>query len=726
MRSIRIAIATVVSVCVSLSFAAPTVTARDCAPKQPNCGATRLAQHSAGGRVLREARAGEAWVTADESALRSAAASGGVALPAAELARLARAQGSWQDSSAPILPDALSGDADLFGVTLRWAPATNAGSGIAYYAYALGTGTTTATEADLRWWQSTALETSVRASLALTEGLQLYGSVYAVNGAGARSAIVRVPLIVKRDTFGDASNALSYRLAPQGIDASGAPAPAWTDAQRAEIAWFIDRMTPVIGELYGPPSISYTVTLIRDLRRTQSAIFYPGSDAIHLGDNAPYQLITHELIHAWRNDRLLSSDAQWRYDPTLSGFEEGFAQAVSYAAMTEFARRYPEFPLTDKIYQSSHEWDYDFLNKPELGTTDFWSDSGGTQLFWTRYEMAAAAIAKIERSRPGFYKAFNAEFYARLNQSVTLTMTRDAVVDMIAAIAPSIEGQPARVWIDRQHIFASRATPGPKVWHDVQHYPSSADYYVFSRVHTYDTFANGSDWAELAPDGGWRYYSANGSRGEAALYDINGSTIATRTLAISPTINPPALMKIGYDTLALSTADSHLPWPGGDGSRMVTSLHNLGLYRVESTFASPTRTASAAQYSVVGAPLRGGAGIWGGVIGVPTGSIEIAHPAVSDTITLSITQGAFFGAPSWASIPHTATGSVDTLPGVLAITVTLPTGAQWVDARAIQYGSWSGNQAFLFDIAGMTPVRDPLSLALTNRVYLPVTTSVTP
>lgn len=83
--------------------------------------------------------------------------------------------------------------------------------------------------------------------------------------------------------------------------------------------------------------------------------------------------------------------------------------------MTEFASRNPSFGLSQRIYQSSNEWDYDFQNVPDLRTRDFWSDSGGMLLYWTRYEMAAAAIAKIEREHPGFQRAFNAEYYRRLN-----------------------------------------------------------------------------------------------------------------------------------------------------------------------------------------------------------------------------------------------------------------------------------------------------------------------
>ena len=51
----------------------------------------------------------------------------------------------------------------------------------------------------------------------------------------------------------------------------------------AQMISFLDKMMPVLHDLYGPPSTPYTVTLIRDLRYTNSAIFFPSTDEIHLG-----------------------------------------------------------------------------------------------------------------------------------------------------------------------------------------------------------------------------------------------------------------------------------------------------------------------------------------------------------------------------------------------------------------------------------------------------------
>jgi hypothetical protein len=628
------------------------------------------------------------------------------------------------DATPPSAPANVKAKAGLFSVEMSWDAVTDNESGIQYYAYAIGTGANETEQANLMWWQANNTDTKARAAIALTEGQKIFVSVYAVNGAGHQSQKARsLPVKVERENFGEASNTIRYVFAPNGIDANGNSTNPFTPQQQNELGGFLDKMLPVLIDLYGAPSISYTVSIVRDLRRTNSAIFFPNSDEIHMGDTATYQLLTHEMIHAFRNDRILSSNALWQYDPTLSGFEEGFAQAVSYAAMTEFARRYPEYPLTQKVYQSSVEWDYDFQNVPQLRTKDFWSDFGGTQLHWIRYETAATALAKIATGRADFYRAFNAEYYRRLNDNPTLTVSRELIVNIIDKLASTIEGKPTSDWIDAQYVLACDVTPGQKVWHYTQHYPSR-EYFIFNRTHTYETFVNGSDWAYL-DNSQWKFYASNGISGKSVWKDFSGAPLVTKTLLISPTTNPPTTMSIGWDEINLTTQASHLPWPGGDGTKYITNLLPLELYRLETTFSTTATQTSSSVYRVIGAELRNASGVWGGVIGANGGKIQLNHRDFPAEPALNVTNGAFWGTRAWATLTHTETNSIDSAPGVVDVIYIDATGKAYTDTRSIQIGSWSGNQAFLFDVSTMFPVDGifltptPLS-NLTRRVYLPV------
>jgi hypothetical protein len=514
----------------------------------------------------------------------------------------------------------------------------------------------------------------------------------------------RRPLTTSPRIFGEAGNEISYAIAPTGYAADGAPTATWPPEKAAALSGFLDQMFPVLRDLYGPPATTYTVRLVRDLRYTASAVFISSTDEIHAGDNVTYQLLTHELVHAWRRDRILSSGPQWQFDPTLSGFEEGFAQAVSYEAMTEFASRYPSFGLTQRVYQSTNEWDYDFQNVPELRTRDFWSDSGGMLLYWTRYEMAAAAIAKIEREHPGFHRAFNAEYFRRLNADSHLAASRDLVKDIVRTVAPTIEGRPAALWIDQQNIFDCADHPGKKIWLSTQHYPAPADYFIFNRVFFYETFPNGSDWATANGAGGYDYYRLNGSSGAATLHASNGSVVWQTALRIAPTENPPTFNGFGNENVNLTTQATNLPWPGGDSSRYATSLVSFDLYRLNVQMTSGT-TVTSDSYRVIGAEIRNATGIFGGIVGANGGTISFVHRNHPAEPPEPVVNGVFQAAPSWASQPHPETESVDTDPGVIDVTYVDATGITYTDVRVIGYGSAHGNQAFLFNVSSMHTVR---------------------
>lgn len=524
----------------------------------------------------------------------------------------------------------------------------------------------------------------------------------------AGSAARREALTTSPKTYGESGNQISFAIAPTGYAATGEEAPSWPPEKAAALSAFLDRMLPVLRDLYGPPATSYTIRLVRDLRYSASAIFVSSAGEIHAGDDVTYQLLTHELVHAWRRDRILSSGPMWQFDPTLSGFEEGFAQAVSYEAMTEFASRNPSFGLAQRVYQSSNEWDYDFQNVPELRTRDFWSDSGGMLLYWTRYEMAAAAIAKIEREHPGFHRSFNAEYFRRLNLDPQRAPSRGFVVDIISAVAPTIEGRPAAQWIDEQYVFDCADHPGPKVWVSTQHYPAPADFFIFNRVFFYETFSNGSDWAHPNGAGAYDYYRLNGSTGAATLRTSNGAVVWQAPLRITPTDNPPVYNGFGNEDVNLTTQATNLPWPGGDPSRFVTGLQSFDLYRLSIRFTSgPTVTSDS--WRVIGAPVRNAVGVFGGIVGANGGSISLKHRSHPAEPAVPVVNGVFQATPSWASRSNPATASEDTDPGVVDVTYTDAAGNTYTDVRVIGYGSSHGSQTFLFDVGRMngTPAQGP-------------------
>lgn len=613
------------------------------------------------------------------------------------------------DTTPPTAPTALVAQAQSIStITAQWNPSQDPESGVTSYVFAVGTnssGTPTAL-ANVRWWQVT-YSPNISVNLNLDPNLTYYVSVQASNGAGLVSPIVTSNAVHPVWTpLGQAGNVMQLRLATTGLDASGNPTAGWTPAQVDTMTSFFNRMYPILVAIYGPPADNYTVTAVRDLRYTGTNIFFPSLDEIHMSDGFYPQLFTHELVHAFRNDRILSSDASWNFDSTLSPFEESFAQGVSYDAMNAYVAAYPSDTIVagTSLFGSSNDWDYDFQNVPELRGTDFWSEGGATGLYWTKYEMGAAAMRKIALESPSFYRRFNAEYYARINANPTVVRpTRALIVDIIQTVVPQIEGRPAADWVNSQNIFYAQNVYGKKIYHRIQDYPYT-DLFAFQDLYFMETMPCGSEWACF--DGTqWNYHRLNGASGSGRLLNAAGSTVWSGAMQIQPTQNPSdGYFGIGHARKSLTTATSLLPWPGGSENDYVMNLRTFGLYQFESTFIDPATQVSTTNsiYRVMGGEIANNfTGVWGGVLGHTTGTIYLNHEGYANEPGIPVTNGAFEATRTWAGVPDARTGGRDSVPGrVFATFVDGQTGLTYTAQRNIDYGSVNGNQMFLFDFTG--------------------------
>ena len=610
------------------------------------------------------------------------------------------------DVTPPTSPTTITATANsIFSINANWDDSVDPESGISYYAFAIGTSSSgdITSLANVRWWQ-VANGTSTSVNLNLDPNVTYYVSVVAVNGAGLWSnPLVSSPIHPVWTNIGDATNVMQLGFGSVGYDLNGNVTSGWTADQMAKMTSFFNKMYPILVDLYGPPSVSYTVKAVRDLRYSGSNIFIPSTGEIRMDDGFYPQLFTHELLHAFRNHYLLSSDSNWNFDPTLSGFEESFAQGVSYDAMNRYVAMYPADTLVpgNSLWDSSYDSDYDYQNMPELRGTDFWSDGGGTGLFWLRYEVGAKAIEKINIESPGFYKNFNKEYYNRINANPTsVRPTHALIVDIIKTLVPQIEGIPTEDWINKQNIFYTQNVYGNKIFHKVQDYPW-VDFFAFHTMYFMDTMACGSEWA--CWDGTqWVYHHLNGSSGSGSLTDTDGNIVWSGPLLIQPITNPPSgFGGFGSDMKNLTTASGLLPWPGGNVNDYIMNLNTLGLYKFESTFNDPVSGATTTNsiYRVIGRAVAGDfKGVWGGVIGHKNGIIYLNHDGFADEPGLTVSKGVFAGSRSWTGIPNTRTGGTDSVPGKVSVTfVDSDTGITYSAKRNIGYGSYDGSQMFLFD-----------------------------
>lgn len=608
------------------------------------------------------------------------------------------------DTTPPTPPSNLTASATLLNLQASWTASKDPKSGVVKYVYGIGTNSTGDYNSlpNVRWWR-VVYDTHVTTSITLDPQQTYYVSVYAVNGAGIKSSIVTSgPIHPGWTNLGAEGNTITLQFAPTGVDANGKPTSGWTPAQIATMSSFFEKMYPILEDLYGPPAISSTITVVRDLRYHNSNIFLPTTDEIRKDDTFNPQLFAHELVHAFRNDYILSSNQNWTYDPTLSSFEEGFAQAVSYDAMNKYVELYPKDPIVpgNGLWGSNNDWDYDYQNMPELRGTDFWSDGGGTGLYFLRYEMAAAAIKKIQIESPQFYKQFNQEYYQRINkQPTTVRPTRPLILSIVASIVPTIEGQSVYEWFAKQHIFYSQNVYGQKIFHDIQDYPY-LQFFAFDKIYFLNTMSCGSEWA-CWNGKEWVYHRLNGAQGQGRLTDIDGRTVWSGNLLIEPTQNPQdGVFVFGTEIKNLTTATTTTPWPGGDPSNFILDLNTFGLYKFTTSFTDPVTSARTTNsvYRVFGSQLADSRGVWGGVLNHRNGTIYLDHEDFPKEPGIPVVNGAFAGSRLWAGIPNPRTGGFDTVPGKVTVRfVDSNTNQTFYAQRNIHYGSQFGNQMFLFD-----------------------------
>lgn len=282
------------------------------------------------------------------------------------------------------------------------------------------------------------------------------------------------PLHFVWSDLGAATNALTINVVTNyGLNG----AAGFTNTQRNKMMQFYDLVLPILYDVYGPPSHSYTVNVVNDSYATGTNTFYNGPNIIASsyrensdGDLDQPRLMIHELVHAMRDNVCVSSDDTWHYLPVLSGFEEGMAESVALIVMERFTTLYPTFFRDREFHKHwghessmSFDWDYDFQNHEQISGTDYWSSDQGTGVHWERYGTGAAAFYKMYIEDANVFKKFNAEYYRRMNNNHNLIPDRALMVDILKNNVQKVEEDPTDLWINKQRIFDCRVTPGKKI-----------------------------------------------------------------------------------------------------------------------------------------------------------------------------------------------------------------------------------------------------------------------
>ncbi|MGV3631723.1 MAG: PKD domain-containing protein [Bacteroidota bacterium] len=592
-----------------------------------------------------------------------------------------------------------------FSAYLEFSPSEDLESGIANYFYAVGSGPGMS---DFKNWSALSRNERKTSSVSLwTLGIQanqtFYITMYAKNGDGLVSqTISSAPLAFTWQDLGNSSNVLNFEFGTYGLTATGDITTTFSTDEIGNYTHFMQRMIPIIKEVYGPASHLYTVKIVRDLYYNASNIFFPGSNEIHIGTQFDPLLLTHELIHAFRDDVILSVDAYWRYAVQLSAFEECFAEGLANTCMNRYIELYPNDlivnPNGDKIYNPIYEASYDMLNRSHLTTQDFWSDGNGMLLAYERYQMAATALLKMEVEHDQFSKLFNTTYYSLLNSNHQHVNTRESIVNLISDVVDEVEGKPVTQWINDQRIFDCTILPGKKIYLWTDYYPAWFVNLIFQRIYFSETFSNGSEWYNAG-----QYHHLNGATGSYKLYNYAQLPVYTGSFTTSPAGQPFSGVNeyngFAAKHLALSTNETANPWPGGDNSDFLFNINDLELYNFQVTIDTITENYP----RVIGDALINHRGIYGGVLNNKGGNIAFRHESSSGFDTINIQNGTFKGTNTWSSIFNQNYGRGFSVPGKVEVRYRDSLCELYQNKRNIIYGDRNnGVEVFLFDTEKMT------------------------
>lgn len=219
----------------------------------------------------------------------------------------------------------------------------------------------------------------------------------------------------------------------------------WTPAERATLATVLGDCYPVVREVYGAPAFDNTVNVRRDPDLSFEGAYDPTHDEILLRVAATPDVICHELMHAFRDDHIIS----------LSSFEEGMARAAEIEVFDRLEAYEHSF---DERHSYGYDVYYEGLDRPAIG-----GRGGGFFLGYVsplvRYQLAGYAWGKVQIEHSDFFSAFNQDLYAT-SLAGDADATEAQLVALVAARVATVEGEPFTAWYERQGVFDTNPPTG--------------------------------------------------------------------------------------------------------------------------------------------------------------------------------------------------------------------------------------------------------------------------
>ena len=221
---------------------------------------------------------------------------------------------------------------------------------------------------------------------------------------------------------------------------------------------FLKKLWPLMYKNLGPPAESFNCEITKDENDNDYfMVVNNGRTFLTDGDFIP-RLITHEFIHAWKGSYTFSSDQNWEYNESLSGFEEATAEGMAFEIMHEYVRSYPKDYATKKLldYKPYQYWNngstfYDSIRfTPWTGGGDLWTHAGGQK---NRYSIVATTFQIMNKEKPDFYRKLMQKYYEKINNNPNWRPNRNDILNLWTEVVPKINGIETEKYINAIPVF---------------------------------------------------------------------------------------------------------------------------------------------------------------------------------------------------------------------------------------------------------------------------------
>jgi hypothetical protein len=264
----------------------------------------------------------------------------------------------------------------------------------------------------------------------------------------------------------------------------------WSVEELNTLNTAIADLYPVVKTVYGEPAFNIIVNVRKDPSISFSGEYSPTTNEIVLRDASQLDVLCHEMIHAFRDDNMI----------TINNYEEGMTRAVE----VEVFDRLAAYTFWNENHSYIYDVYYDGLSRQVVG-----SQSGNfdyvSPFLLLRYELTGYAWAKVFFENSNFFIDFNRVLYDRTLMDPSVRADESKLLEIANSLQPSVEGKPFLTWYGQQGVLNRTPQTGYFLYQNIS---TLTVYYFYRDISGFETmqpgiqFSGRSDYQDLLIDSG--------------------------------------------------------------------------------------------------------------------------------------------------------------------------------------------------------------------------------